>query len=260
MKIQKAMESLGSKISQAQIKQPKEELKRPIGKHSNGLGVKMSNALISATHDLNLNERRLIYLAMASLKNGNEISVNAKAFAETFKTSEKNTYAYIKDACNKLFEREIKFNDGRKIGRARWVQEAVYHEGEGWCSIKFTDLVKANLKGLQSQYTKYSLEQAGNLKSIYSWRILERLIQYGDAKKHYKGWWELSVIELTEFLQLSDFYHEWRQLKQKILTPACQELEQKDGWQVEIIQIKTGRKVTHVRFEFKQNPQGKLDI
>jgi plasmid replication initiation protein len=197
---------------------------------------------------------------MTKLKGGNEVSLNAKDFAETFGISEKHAYNMIKDACNNLFEREIQFNDGRRKGRARWVQEAHYYEGEGWASLKFTDIVRANIKGLETQYTKYSLEQAGNLKSVYSWRFLERFIQYGDAKKKYRGWWEISVIDLCEFLELSEFYLKWPILNQKIIKPSIKELDEKDGWEVEIKPIKTGRKTTHVRFNFKQNPQGRLEF
>lgn len=263
MNLKKTIAGLEAKIKAREntdmIEKPKGK-ERPTGKHSNGLGIKMSNALISATHSLNLNERRLIYLAMAKLKNGNEISFNAKDFAAAFNVSEKHAYTMISEACDKLFEREIHFQDGRKKGRARWVQEAIYHEGEGWASLKFTDVVKTNIKGLQEQYTKYSLKQAGNLKSIYSWRFLERLIQWGDAKKSYRGWWELSVNELVKFLELSDYYLEWPRLRQKIILPSLKELDEKDGWKVDIKPIKTGRKVTHVRFEFRQDPQGRLEL
>lgn len=236
------------------------EAVRPIGRHSKGVNITMSNALISATHSLKLNERRIIYLAMTKLEKGTEVSFNAKEFSETFGISEKNAYISIKEACDNLFEREIRFNDGRKKGRARWVQEAIYHEGEGWATLNFTELVRANLKGLETQYTKYSLRQAGNLKSVYSWRFLERFIQYGDAKKKYKGWWEISIIELVEFLELSKFYLEWRRLKEKIINPSIKELDEKDGWKIEVNPIKTGRKTTHIRFNFKQDPQGRLEF
>lgn len=263
MNLKNTMAGLEAKIKERENTDIKKEVKshkRPLGKHSDGLGIKMSNALISATHSLNLNERRLIYLAMAKLKTGSEVSFNAKDFAEAFGLSEKNAYTMISEACDKLFEREIQFQDGRKKGRARWVQEAIYHEGEGWATLKFTDIVKTNIKGLQNQYTKYSLEQAGNLKSVYSWRFLERFIQYGDAKKSYKGWWVISIIELTSFLELSEYYLEWPKLRQKIILPAMKELDEKDGWKVNLKPIKTGRKVTSVRFEFRQDPQGRLEL
>lgn len=235
-------------------------VERTLGRHSEGAKIKMSNALISATHDLNLNERRLVYLGMGLLGSGNTIQVEAKEFAEFFSIDEANAYGQLQDACSRLFEREIRFTDGRKVTRARWVQSAIYHSGEGWCQLSFSDVVCANIKGLQAQYTRYALAKAGDLKSVYSWRLMERFLQYGDPKKHYKGWWQIPIVELCEFLELSEFYLEWRRLREKILLPATKELGEKDHWEVEIEPLKTGRKTTHVKFSFKQNSQQKLDF
>lgn len=259
-KLEKLMMGVEGKLNGLDDVSLEQSLERTVGSHSDGANVKMSNALISATHSLNLSERRLVYLGMAILKQGNEVQIEAKDFAETFGINPANAYRDLEAACNKLFEREIRFTDGRKTTRARWVQSVVYHQKEGWCTIKFTDVVCHNIKGLQARYTRYALAKAGNLKSVYSWRIMERFLQYGDSKKRYKGWWRPSLIEFCEFLNLADFYKEWRHLKQKIINPAIKELEEKDGWQVEVIPMKTGRKTTHVRFEFKQNPQGRLEL
>lgn len=258
MSLEKAKASLEANLKKRENSAEEKKI-RPSEKHSKGTGVIMSNALIEATHYLNLNERRIIYLAMTRLKGGYDVHINAKEFGESFGMDETNAYRSLESACNKLFEREIRFNDGRKKGRARWVQEAVYHEGEGWASLKFTDVVRTNIKGLQSQYTKYSLEQAGNLKSVYSWRFLERFMQFYDPKKR-KGFWQISVEDLCNLLELSEFYLKWPILRQKIILPSAKELEEKDGWKIDILPIKTGRKTTHVRFEFKQNPQGRLDL
>jgi plasmid replication initiation protein len=38
------------------------------------------------------------------------------------------------------------------------------------------------------------------------------------------------------------------------------ELTEKDGWLIAWTPIKAGRKVTALRFEFKRDPQGRLDV
>lgn len=261
MSLDKVIAKLQSHIEKTSKKEDNSPIQRPdIGRHSQKAKVKMSNALITATHGLNLTERRLIYLGMVLLKNGNQVQVTTKLFSEAFGVNEKVAYRDLKSACDKLFDREIRFTDGRKKTRARWVQSATYHDGEGWCSIQFTDVVCDNIKGLQAQYTRYALAQAGNLRSVFSWRLMERFLQYGNPKKRYKGWWEVSIEDLCRFLELSDFYKTWWRLKEKILLPATKELFEKDGWKVEIIAIKTGRKTTHVRFEFERDTQKKLDF
>ncbi|GAB6035426.1 replication initiation protein [Galenea microaerophila] len=260
MTIAKIMSNLNTKItSKGEFEENKESdekntcLARNLEKSAEGANVKMSNALVSAIHGLNLSERRLIFLGMALLEKGDEIQISAKEYAEVFGLDKANAYKQISDACNKLFEREIRFLDGRKTTRYRWVQCTSYHEGEGWCTLKFTDIVCKNIKGLQTQYTRYALAKAGNLKSIYSWRLMERFLQYGNSKKDYKGWWQISIVELCEFLELSDFYLEWRRLREKILIPATNELMKKDNWVITFTPLKTGRKTTHVKFDFKQD-------
>jgi plasmid replication initiation protein len=44
----------------------------------------------------------------------------------------------------------------------------------------------------------------------------------------------------------------------EIFEPAVKELREKDGWLIDWTPIKTGRKVTTLRFEFKRDPQGRL--
>ena len=44
-------------------------------------------------------------------------------------------------------------------------------------------------------------------------------------------------------------------IRTKIIEPAVKELIEKDGWLIEWKPIKTGRKVSKLRFDFKKNPQ-----
>ena len=48
--------------------------------------------------------------------------------------------------------------------------------------------------------------------------------------------------------------------RRKIIDPAIKELTEKDGWLINWQPIKSGRRVTQLRFDFKKDPQGRLDI
>ena len=105
MSLEKAKASLEAHLKKKD-NTPSKEVKRPTERHSGGLGVKMSNALIEATHSLNLNERRIIYLAMTKLKGGFDVHLNAKEFADTFGINEKDAYKSLeKHATNCLTEK-----------------------------------------------------------------------------------------------------------------------------------------------------------
>ncbi|WP_338333363.1 hypothetical protein [Acetobacter sp. LMG 32666] len=46
----------------------------------------------------------------------------------------------------------------------------------------------------------------------------------------------------------------------KIIKPAVKELIEKDGWLIEWKPIKTDRRVSKLRFEFKKDPQEELFV
>jgi plasmid replication initiation protein len=49
-------------------------------------------------------------------------------------------------------------------------------------------------------------------------------------------------------------------IRSQIIEPAIRELTAKDGWLIDWKQIKAGRRVVSVRFDFKRNPQGSLPL
>jgi plasmid replication initiation protein len=60
-------------------------------------------------------------------------------------------------------------------------------------------------------------------------------------------------MEATE-KQQSDFNN----IKRRIIEPAIKELTEKDNWIIKWQPIKSGRKVTALRFDFERNPQERL--
>lgn len=62
-------------------------------------------------------------------------------------------------------------------------------------------------------------------------------------------------MEATE-KQKGDF----AKIRTKIIEPAVKELNEKDGWLIQWEAIKTGRRVTGLRFNFMKNPQGQLEL
>ena len=55
---------------------------------------------------------------------------------------------------------------------------------------------------------------------------------------------------------LSDF----GQVKRRIIDPAVKELTEKDGWLIQWVPVKAGRKVKALRFTFMRDPQGRLEL
>lgn len=226
----------------------------------------MSHALTNAAQGLSLAEKRVMMYAVAKLdvfKNDGgfsdgKVKINAHDYSQQFNVNPNTAYDQLKSAGLAIFKRHIQwFEDGKRgqvFKQVRWVSGAEYSEGEGTVTLWFTQQVAPHLLGLRNKFTTYKLAQASALRSLYSWRLLELLSQN-------KGL-EFRQIPLDEFhhaMETPEGYKaNFKDLRQRVIEPAVKELCAKDGWLIDWQAIKTGRKVTALRFTFKRNPQDSL--
>jgi len=159
--------------------------------------VSMDRALVKAAHGLNLNQKRLMMYAISELhpkaKQPTQVivKITAKDYANKVNvTQSKNFYRDLKNSADGLFKRYISIEydtpRGRQIEKVHWVSSAKYHEGEGWVELRFTPEVSPYLTQLnRGNQVIYNLEDAVDLKSVYSWRLLELLYQWRDKKQLY---------------------------------------------------------------------------
>lgn len=234
---------------------------QPSGDDLGGLTVSKSNKLIQASYSLSLTEQRLLLCCIGQVNpmrtkgaQRNLFRVSVADFKATFPDSKSHTiYDSVKEAVNRLYERDIKIKEGRKITRVRWVQSVTYHDGEGWVELHFSDKIAPYLTLLGTKFTRFKIEQIAGLRSTYSLRIFEYLMQFQDT-----GWCEIDLAEFKERLELP--YERLNDIKRRVLDPACEEISQKSNLSVTWKGIKQGRAVARLRFDFKPDPQGKLAL
>ena len=76
-----------------------------------------------------------------------------------------------------------------------------------------------------------------------------------------KGWAEYTVEDFAASMEATPKQRQnFASIRRKIIEPAVAELTQKDGWTINWQQIKAGRRVTKVRFDFSRDPQGRLPV
>lgn len=238
-------------------------LDRPAGER----WVTMSNALTRAAHGLTLGEKRVIMAAVSKLdsrkvlQQGDSIPttrITAAEYAELAGCGMNSAYEALQLASANLYNRSIvifspsfkrgSLNIGDKgtVTRMRWVGRATYHEREGWVELAWWHEIVPHLMGLKKQFTTYRLKQAQALRSIYSWRLLELLERFkSSGRAEYTIEDFCTSMEATE-KQRKDF----AAIRRKIIEPAVKELEEKHAWHIQWMPIKTGRKVTGLRFNF----------
>src|SRR5260364_383537 len=100
------------------------------------------------------------------------------------------------------------------------------------------------------------VETGGGLALDLFVRLLEMLMQFKGT-----GWRQIDVEDFAKAMDARDSHRKnFAQLRRGIVEPAVKELTEKDGWLIEWIPLKLGRKVTALRFEFRRDPQGKLPV
>jgi len=88
------------------------------------------------------------------------------------------------------------------------------------------------------------------MKSKYSPRIYE-ILKCNEFKK--QGYIEIEIDELRKLLKTEGMYHQYQDFKRKIIIQTQKELKKLTDISFEFEEIKTGRKVTSLKFYIKAN-------
>lgn len=222
-----------------------------------------SNALIEASYKLTLQEQRLLLMCIGKIDPREQevrktFQITSNDFYLAFPDMGKsNAERHLKEAIDKLAERWIYIHNNNERRRIRWIQEeAEYFDKEGKIEIVFSDSIMPYLTQLQGQFTKIIIKNVSALKSVYSIRLYELLMQFkaiGDR-----------LISLDDFRSMlgldDDKYPTFKSLNQWVIKPAVKELNQKSNLSVSVDSIKKGRSVFALHFHFKEDQQIKMAL
>lgn len=229
--------------------------------------VVKANRLNMALQYLTLPELRIIQLAIVDARETGKglsaetpLRIDAMRYAEVFNTSRQNGYILMKQAEDTLFNRRFSFYDeDDKLVKSRWIQFIRYLDDEGAIEVAFTyHVVKAisRIDGFEEFFTSYLLEQTAQLKSVYSVRLYELLVQWKSAGK-------TPVIELElirgQIGLLNNEYTRMCDFKRRVLDLAVNEINEKTDLKVNYTQEKKGRIITGFKFSVKLKNNAKED-
>jgi plasmid replication initiation protein len=147
-----------------------------------------------------------------------------------------------------LRERTIIIKNGHKELHTGLILEAEYNHNEGTVTIEISKKLKPYLLQLKSNFTQYELEYVLKLQSFYSIRIYELLKQYEKLEQR-----EIEIIRLKEILGITDKYKRYNALKDRVIEPAQQEIKIMTDIYFKYKEIKTGRKITAIKFYIYNN-------
>jgi len=210
--------------------------------------VTKSNKLICANYDLSVQEQKII-LTLASMVQPEdtefkEYEFKIKEFMELLGISTKTKYKEIPKITKDLMKKVFEVKEGKDILQLSWLSSVRYKTGEGTVILKFDSNLKPYMLELKELYTSYKLENILSLKSKYSLRLYE-ILKSNSFKKNV-------IIELEELKNMvganANYLKVYADFKSKVIFQAQKELAEKTDISFEFEELKTGRKVTGIKF------------
>lgn len=218
--------------------------------------VTKANALISANYNLSLQEQKVV-LTLASMvqpddEEFKEYEFKIKEFMNLLEVDTKTKYTEIPRITKELMRKVFEIKEGKDIIQLAWLSSARYKIGEGLVILKFDSSLKPYLLQLKKLYTSYKLENILSLRSKYSLRLFEIL-----KSNQFKKVWKIDLEELKELIGANEkSYLVYQNVKNRIIIQAQKELKEKTDIYFDFEEIKTGRRVTSIKFYIHSN---KLD-
>lgn len=211
-----------------------------------------SNQVIEASYQLSAVEQRIVLAAISRIPKSQPItddelypvSVNE---LQLLGVHEKTAYRDLKEGINRLYERSINLSIDDKSIKMRWVQEIQFLDSQSIIGIRFSKPILPFISNLSREFTKYALSDIAGINSGYGIRIYELLVQYRQIGKR-----EISVESLRSMLELGKKYPLFADFKKRVIDTAVDQINECSPLSVSYEQKKTGRKVTHILFSFKE--------
>jgi plasmid replication initiation protein len=218
------------------------------------LVTKSNFFIMNTSYDLSLEEQKLI-LTLASMVQPNDEEFKSyefkiKDFMKLLGVEDKSKYTKIPKITRELMKKVFEIKEGNKLIQTAWLSGAVYEKGSGMVILRFNPDLKPYMLKLNTMFTQYKLVNILSMKSKYSPRIYE-ILKCNEFKK--QGCIEIEVIELRKLLRTENIYHQYQDFKRKVIMQAQKELNIKTDINFDFEELKTGRKVTSLKFYIRSN-------
>lgn len=214
--------------------------------------VVKDNALVEACHSLNLVPQRLIVLAIIEareqgtmIKAGGILKIKASDYMKRFNVKNSGAYEALRSAAEELLVATFRWkskdeNGNHEVNISQFVQRVTYVEEAAYIKIMFSEDIMPLITRLDKRYTEYDLIQISDLKSSYSLRIFEMLMQWNGNKNpptvKLEDFREKLGLPDDKYLTMSDF-------KKRVLNPSIKEINLKTNIEAEYKQDKEGVKI-----------------
>jgi plasmid replication initiation protein len=223
------------------------------------LEVKKADVVVKARYKLNPLPLKFITTLIAGLKRSDDINeeyvFKVRDFKELTGLKRKDLYWAVKEAIKELLEKPLHIQTEDGFIMCNWISGGHYVENAGEVRFMIYPKLRPFLLEAQKKFLKYKIENILPLRSSYSIRMYEILKDWLELNARYGNKAEkiVNLKELREMLKIPKSYI-YGMIKKRILEKAKQELSENTDILFEYEEIKTGRKVTHLKFIIRPNP------
>lgn len=221
--------------------------------------TKSNYFIMNSSYDLSLEEQRLI-LTLASMVQPQDedfkiYKFKISEFMKLLGVTTKTKYSEIPKVTKNLMKKVFDIKEEGRLIQIAWLSSVVYTEGSGMVELEFSPRLKPYMLKLNSMFTRYKLENILSMKSKYSPRVYE-ILKCNEFKK--QGIIEISVEELRRLLKAEKIYPKYNDFKRKVLEKSQEELNKFTDIKFAFEDVKTGRKVTAIRFYIESNANNEV--
>ena len=222
------------------------------------LSVVHANELVEASYSLSIDELRIIALASTKVdsrsSNVGEIRIDVSEFKKAYGLDHGRVYSDLRDAVKSIMRKPIRLFDGKEVLELAWLSSNRYRIDDGsYIMIKFSNEIEPYLFELKDRFTSINFEYAAKLNTPFSFRLYQWLYRAKKLNKNKKG----EVVEvffevnwMKSQTALLGEYERWGDFNERVLKPAIERINANTDLSVIYESIKTGRKVTAVKFTY----------
>lgn len=176
-----------------------------------------------------------------------EHTITAKEFSKTFNLDLTGTYKVLQRAGKRMANTAITIEKPELF--EIWdipVCTSRYNYKEGSLTVRFTEEIMPYLTQVKKKFVLYNLKEVANFGSLYSTRLYELIQEFKDT-----GWLIKSVEQFREIFAVGKKFEKYNDFKRKTFGHAVNEINSQYEIDLKFEEIKEGRKVVAIRFEFK---------
>jgi plasmid replication initiation protein len=212
--------------------------------------VVRANQLIEAKYRLTATEQKIIYMLTAMVNKDDEdfkpYNLMITDLISLIYTDSHSKYAEVKAVSRNMMKKVFTIHDTVKDEEIQvaWFSSVNYKHKKGIVEFEFSPYLKPLMLQLKSHFTKFKLSNVMQLRSCYSLRLYELLKQYEKISKR-----EFSIVQLRQLIDISKTeYPRYPNFKQKVLTPAYNEINARTDIIFDFEEVKEGKKVVALIF------------